>query len=349
MPYILREVLTAVVKIEVNEGKIPMIIGIGTILFGILYGVLCTLYPGKSTNSGALYYLMTYIFAIAIILAGVWLCLDAWNRKLIVENDKLCYVNSFGRKSNFALSDISICRTAMENGGNRNYLKLYDKDDKKLCKLEYNMSDSFMFLQYLIDNQVEIECTDKSGFGLKMMLGTAAISYEEMKDAVHSAYKEAKELVGKWIETNREFGVEWKMGITAYLKDGLEEKKQLWEQEGCGIGIPDYVMHGMHGEAKSCDENPLKSLPEGYIIAIEGYLLKDGEFVVNKKNRAVCFFVPVICVTKSLKINEELKISNNKEAVGELSAQLATLAEDLPRNRYHTEELVLKHELREII
>lgn len=339
------------VKIEVNEGKIPMIIGIGTIIFGILYGVLCTLYPGKSANSGVFYYLFTYTAAAAFALAGLWLCMDAKNRKLIVEDAKLCYVNSMGRKKSFALGDIARCHTVIENGGNRNWLKLYDAEDNKLCKLEYNMQNSYRFLQYLIDNQVKIECSDKSCFALKLMLGTTAIAYDEVCGAVHNTYKEAKEFIGKWMEENKKFGVGWKMGISAYLDGELEEKKQLWEQTGCSIGIPDYVMNGEaknSGEVKDGGEDSVNNLPEGYIIAIEGYLLKDGEFVVNRKNRAICFFVPIICVTQSLKINEELKISNNKEAVSELSEQLAVLSEDLPKNRYHTEELVLKHELKEL-
>lgn len=318
------------IKIEVNEGKAPWITGIVTILFGILYGVLCTMYPDKSAKSGMLYYLLVYPVAALIMLAGVWLCLDAKNRKLVVEDAALCYTNSFGRKVSFLLSDIAYCRTAMENGGNRDFLKLYNTQDKKLCKLEYNMRDCAVFLQYLIDNQVKIECSEKSDYLLKSMLNMVSISPEEISGVVNSAYKEAKELIRKWLEENSRLGVEWKMGIVTYLENEIEEKKQLWEQTSCGVV-----------------ESASGNMPEGYIIAIEGYLLKDGEFVINKKDRAVCIFATVIRVYKSFKIGEKLKISNFKDVSEELSAQLTILAQILPRNRYHTESLVLNHELKD--
>lgn len=318
------------IKIEVNEGKAPWIVGIVTILFGILYGVLCIMYPDKSAKSDMLYYLLVYPVAVLIILAGVWLCLDAKNRKLIVEDAALCYTNSFGRKSSFLLSDIAYCRTAMENGGNRDFLKLYNTQDKKLCKLEYNMCDCTVFLQYLIDNQVKIECSEKSDYMLKSMLNMTSVSTEEISGVVNSTYKEAKELIKKWLEENSKLGVEWKMGIVTYLENEIEEKKQLWEQTSCGVV-----------------ESESGNLPEGYIIAIEGYLLKDGEFVINKKDRVVGIFATVIRVSKSLKIGEKLKISNFKDVSEELSAQLTILAEILPRNRYHTETLLLNHELRD--
>lgn len=323
----LEGVQATMIKIEVSEGKIPWVVGIGTILLGIFCIVLCMLYPDKSMRSGPRYYLLVCAVSATIILAGIWLCLDAKNRKLVVEDEAICYTNWLGRKTLFSLNDIAYCRTALENRGNRDYLKLYDVKDSMLCKLEYNMTDCIMFLQYLIDNQIKIECSEKSDYFLKSMLHMHMISISPaaIQDVVNAAYKEAKELVCKWIEDNRKLGVEWKIGIVDYLEEEISEKKQLWEQKSCSV----------------------VNLPEGYIVAIEGYLLKDGEFVIDKKGKAVCICVSIISVSKSLKIGEELKISHFKDAVEELSLQLADLADALPRNRYHTETLSMNHELRD--
>lgn len=314
------------IKIEVKEGKAQWINGIGVILCGIAYGVIVTIVPTKSTKGEIIYYLLVYLTAAVFILAGVWLCIDAKNRKLVVEDTALCYTNCFGKRRKFALNDIAYCRTALEKGGNRNYLKLYDAENNKLCKLEYNMCDSAMFLQYLIDNQVKIECSEKSDYMLKSMLSTEAISKEAIADTVNSVYKEIKTLIGEWTERNKNFGVEWKLGLAAYINNEIEDKKQLWEQKGCAM-----------------QEN----LSEGYIIVMECYLLKNGEFVINKWGRAICLFASMICVTKSLKVGENLKISTYKNAVSELSYGLEELARELPRNRYHTETLVIQHELRD--
>ena len=281
------------IKIEVNEGKTPWIVGTVTILFGILYGVLCIMYPDKSVKSEVFYYLLVYPVAVLIILAGVWLCMDAKNRKLVVEDAALCYTNSFGRKCSFLLSDIAYCRTAMENGGNRDFLKLYNAKGDKLCKLEFNM-------------------------------------HEEIPTVVNDAHKEAKEIFRKWIEKNKRFGVECKTGISAYLENEIEAKKQLWEQTGCRV---EYNLSG--------------NLPEGYNIILEGYLLKDGEFVINGRGKAVCYDIKIISVSKSLKVGGGQKISNYNSVADILPSRLEVLEYTLPRNRYHTEALVLNHELKD--
>lgn len=317
-----------VIEIEVREGKASWIAGIVTVLFGILYGALCTIYPDKSSKSGMLYYLLVYPVAVLIILAGVWLCMAAKNRKLAVEDAVLCYTNSFGRKFPFLLSDIAYCRTAMENGGNRDFIKLYNAQDKILCKLEYNMRDSIMFFQYLIDNQVKIECSEKSDYLLKYMLNTTSISPEEIPKVVNDAHKEAKEIFRKWIEKNNRFGAEWKTGISAYLENEIESKKQLYEQTGCSV-------------VDSLSDN----LPEGYILSIESYLLKDGEFVIDGMGKPVCFDIKIIGVSKSMKVGGGQKISNYNSVADILLSRLEVLEVTLPRRRYHTEALVLKHEL----
>ncbi|MCM1047927.1 MAG: hypothetical protein NC433_05840 [Clostridiales bacterium] len=322
------------IKIEVKEGKAQWISGIGVILCGIAYGVIVTVVPTKSAKGEIIYYLLVYLTAAVCILAGAWLCMGAKNRKLLIEDTALCYTNCFGKRRKFALSDIAYCRTALENGGNRNYLKLYDVEYKKLCKLEYNMCDSALFLQYLIDNQVKIECSEKSDYMLKNMLEMETISQEAIADTVNNVYKEAKALIGEWTEKNKSFGVSWKMGLAAYNDNEIEDKKQLWEQKGCAM-------------SENLSGNSTENLPEGYIIAMECYLLKDSEFVINKRGKAICFFAPVISTSKSLKVGEILKISNYRNAVSELSYGLKELANELPRNRYHTETLVLQHELKD--
>ena len=318
------------IKIEVYEGKAPWIAGIVTILFGILYGVLCTIYPRQSVKGGMLFFLMVYLVASLIILAGVWLCMDAKNRKLVVEDAALCYTNSFGRKFSFLLGDIAYCRTAMENGGNRDFIKLYNEQNEKLCKLEYSMRNSILFLQYLIDNQVKIECSEKSDYLLKYMMNTIPISPEEIPTVVNDAHKEAKEIFKKWVEKNKRFGVEWKTGIAAYLESEIEVKKQLYEQTGCRT---EYDLSG--------------NLPEGYDIVIEGYLLKDGEFVINGRGKPVCYDIKIISVSKSLKVGGGQKISNYNSVSDILPSRLEVLEVTLPRRRYHTEALVLKHELKD--
>ena len=312
-------------KIEVNEGKLPCIVGGGTAVAGILFAVPLVMYP----NGSMAVRLTGYLVVALIICIGIGMCMMGRKRNLLVEDRTLCYTDSFGRKKTFSLDEIGYCRAALEEKGGRDYLKIYDLLGNKLCKLEIRMKNSARFLQYLMDNQVRIECSEASDNYLKSMLCTKTICEEEIPANINACLEEAKKYVWEWGKLHKEFDVDWKMGIAAYLEDELSEKKQLWEQTGCsGKAFP-------------------SGLPEGYLLVIEGYLQKDGLFVLDSKGRAVMFYVQVISVSKSFRAGETLKIRFFDNVGEELAWQLGWLAHALPRNRYHMEALSLQHELLE--
>ena len=316
------------IKIEVKEGLLPWVVGIGAVFAGILLIFVTAAYPDDSTSV----MLGAYLIIFCMIGAGIFLCMNAKNRKMIVEDTSLCYMNCFGKKKNFSLEEICYCKAAFENGGSKDYIKLYDFNNKKLCKLEFNMKNAGEFLTYLLDNQIKVECTGKTEEKLKDVINAEALCPEEIPETVNGVLEEAKNLAEKWVKENKKFGVEWKMGIAVYLYENFSWKKQIWEQEG-------------YEEALSST-----NLPEGYLIGIEGYLQKDGQFVVDKKNQAVAFFSQLISVSKSYRIGEETTVHFWGNIVLEkISEELAYWTDRLPRKRYHTEQLVLRHELKEKI
>lgn len=312
-------------KIEVNEGRLPGVIGSGAVLAGILFVVLLTMYP----NGSVIVRLAGYLVTALIICMGIGMCIGCRNRKMRAEERALCYTDSLGRKKTFSLDDIGYCKAALEEKGGKDYLKIYDLLGNKLCKLEFRMKNSALFLQYLLDNQVRIECSEKSDDYLKSMIHMKTICEEEIPKNVNACMEEAETFVWEWSKKHKDFDVNWKLGIAAYLEAEMAEKKQLWEQTGCtGKDFPD-------------------GLPEGYFIAIEGYLQKDGLFVLDKKGRAVTCYVPVISVSKSMQAGETVKIRLFDNVIEELSWQLDWLAGVMPQNRYHTEKITIKHELLE--
>lgn len=321
------------IKIEMNEGKLPCVVGIGAVFSGILFGILMTLYPNDSGLVRGVSYLVLFL----IICMGIGMCFGGCHRKMTVEDRTLCYTNRLGKQKTFSLDEIGYCKAALEDKGGRDYLKLYDLRGEKLCKLEFSMKDSALFLQYLIDNQVKVECSEKSDEFLKSMIHTESLCVEEIPDKVNACYEKAREIVWEWTQKHKELGVEWKMGIAAYPEEELLEKKQLWEQKGCTE-----ILFSKNGPKQHPCEN---SLPEGCLVVIEGYLLKEEGFVFDKKNRAVMFHVPVIGVSKSMQMGEEQKIRLFGEAISELMWQLTWLSDALPRNRYHTEQISINHEL----
>ena len=316
------------IKIEVHEGKLPRNIGIGTILFGILLAVMAARDPVESVAIMRCAYLMI----ILIICAGIWFCMDGRYHRLIVEDMELCYSDWRGRKKTFSIDEIAYCKAAFENEGNKDYIRLYDFNNNKLCKLGFYMKNATAFLEYLLDNQIKVECTDKTVESLKNAINAQTLCPEEIPETVNGVFEEAKKLAEGWVKKNRKFEAEWKIGIAVYPYNDFSWEKQLWEQKG------------YEGTLN------FSNLAEEYIIGIEGYLQKDGQFVVNKKNQAVAFFFQLISVSKSFQIGEELTVrfwGNN--ILEKLSKEFTLWADLLPRKRYHTEQLVLQHELKERI
>lgn len=315
------------IKIEVKQGALPQVIGIGAILTGVFLAVMLWNPDGSLSIV-----ICTYLFILIMIASGICMCMDAKNRKMTVEDEKIGYTNWFGKKRCFMLEDIGYCKTALEKDGSKDYIKLYDKSGKALCKIEYNMKDSLVFLHYLLDNQIRVECSKKSDSYLQSIIAAKQISKEETADKVNEVYEQAKEFVREWTLLHKRFGAEWKMGIVVYpmplmggqAKKGAEQKReQIPEQQ----------------EAKESAE---------YQIVIEGYLQKDGQFVFDKKERAVSFGVLLVTVSKSWQIGQEPVIRFwGETAIQELSEQLAFMAKTLPRRRYHTGEMKMCHELSE--
>lgn len=313
------------VKIEVHEGKFPLYVGIVIILLGVALFVLFVL--DSDSPIDVMLMSLFLVECLFFVGGGTYMCMNARNRRLTVEDMTLCYTNWFGRKRTFSLDDIGYCKMALERG-NRDFLKVYNLQNEKLCKLEFNMCGSADFLQYLIDNQVRLECSKKTDAYVKCMVNAAAICPEEISGAVNKAFEEMKAYISEWGKKNSRLKAEWKMGIVTYQEEKIVEGKQWWEQE-------------------SDTETSLLNPPEGFFIVIEGYLQKDGQFVIDKKNQAVSFLIPVIKVSKSMQIGEDLRISHYRGTLEDLQWQLEFLAHFLPRNRYHTEMITVNHELKE--
>ncbi|MCH5256029.1 MAG: hypothetical protein J1D87_02005 [Lachnospiraceae bacterium] len=294
------------IKVEVSEGKLPWIVGTGTVLFGILLIILSMMYPGGSETVMKFSYFVFFL----IIVSGIRMCLVGRNWKLSVEDESLCYTDWLGRKKDFALNEIARCQAALEiKRGSKNYLKLYDSQDVLLCKLDFNMMHIFLFMQYLLDNHVKIECSETSDILLKEVISIVEISPEEIADKVNSVYNDAVKMVREWSEKNKNFGAEWKLGIATY--------------------------------------NESDNLQAGFFIMLEAYLQKDGRFVFDNKNRPVAISTELLFVDKALRKDNELKVCFHTGALEKLSDYLSYYENILPKNRYHMDELTLDHELKE--
>lgn len=313
-------------EIEVREGRMGAVIGCAAILMGILLLILYISHPAEAVFAELVCCLVSLLMA----AAGTILCMNARNRKLVAAGMDLCYVNWMGKKKYFSLDEIGYCKTELTVDGSKDFLKIYDLLGEKLCKLDYQMKDTFILLQFLKDNQVRIESSEKSMESLHFILETENLSEDKIGEYADKACQRAKELAEEWSRQNKKLGTQWKIGIAAYQEEECMSDKQVWEQKGYEI-------------------SSFQNLPEGLVFVLEGYLMKDGEFVLNRKNAAVGFYIPVIRITKSYQIGEERKVRYYQKSFAQLKEQLAMLSYFLPRNKYHTEVLNLQHELKDRI
>lgn len=318
------------IKILVRERKSTAVIGISTVLFGLLVGTVLMCFRKADRSPGQM--LICYFVVLCMILSGVFLCM-LYRRELWVEDMQLCYKNWLGRKKTFSLDDIGYCRQ-------RESLVLYDLNGDKLCKLEFGMTQVPVFLQYLMDNRVEVKSNKRDKKMLDALFGMQTIDRFRMTEELEQFAEVVQEHKQEWEIKLDRLGASLRIGFACYLESEIKEDRQLPEQTSS-------VDVWLEDEASAIFSNRLPDeLPEGFVIAMEGYLLKDGEYVVNRKEQAVCLVVPVIHVVKSYQIGQRTKTILYRETLNEWKNQIEDLLASLPKHRYHTAEITLRHKLK---
>lgn len=317
------------VKFEVRENKSTFVCGV--IAFALVFFIFAMwqIYPSDK-GGGAVLYLPLF----CMLLGGVFFFLMCFNRKLVVEEMNISYVNWMRRVKRFTLDEIGYCKVG--TGGDQSQVVLYDLLGHKLCKLEFGMRGMAEFYQYLLDNGVRVEWpkprTQRSSVLLQLMdaIGReTVICEEEICKCSKHFYEEAAQIFHDWEDRNKHFDAVWEFGFAEYNAKDLETKCPL------------------HAYSSSVKE-PLEHIPESYECALEAYLKKDEGYVVDKRGETVSILLPYFSRTKSYQIGEKTRIRRtDEEGMKEwLVWKLDKLSEELPRHKYHTEALVLGHPLR---
>jgi hypothetical protein len=240
----------------------------------------------------------------------------------------MCYHSSFGRSKEFTLDDIGYC--SLELSQSKDNLTLYDLLGKKLCKLKINMKGCEEFLQYLLDNGVRVEWeTARTNLpALELILRETAVCEEEIPKYTAALYTQVREIFSRWEKEHSAFGAVWELGFGEYAAADLEDVKDM-------------------RSAKSSMDSGGR-LPQDYICALEAYLKKDGEFVIDRNNRAVCITAKYLIRCRSYQIGEETRIRKTDEEMitDWIKEQLLFLTRSLPRHKYHTEGCMIQHTLK---
>lgn len=317
------------IKFQVRENKTALACGALAIGLAFFIPAMRLLHP-SGMGGGALFYLPLF----CMLAGGVACSLLYFNRKLIVDETKICYVNWIGMAKRFALDEIGCCK--MGAGSSMNQIVLYDLDGNKLCKLDFDMRGIAEFYQYLADNRVKTEWAVKRTNHAKSFMNLfdaiqkeTAVSGEEIRGCSRQFYKEVERIFRDWENRSKQFQAEWEIGFAEYTAEDLEKKCRYLERTS---SIPD----------------PVKSIPESYECVLEAYLKREDEYVVTNRGEEVKIMLPYLSKTKSYQIGEKTRIRKADEKSMEewLEEQLETLNKELPKRRFHTEALVMGHKLR---
>lgn len=317
------------IRFRVREHWIVPVGGVMILLFTLFILIMGLKYPSAGGNRVIFCSVLLLFFIIGIVC-----CISGILRGLSVEGMNIQYANWRGRKKYFTLDDIGYCKLVLSS--NQHNFIVYDLLGRKLCKLEFEMRGSGEFFQYLLDNQVRVEWkaeqageSDMSVIEASLRLRETAIFVDEIPKFADALYGKVQDIFSKWERQNKTFDAYWEFGYAEFSAGDLEGKSDLWNRT-------DSVAEGF------------AKLPDDYVCILEAYLKKDNEYVIDKKNEPVCLLVPYLVRGVSYQIGERLRLRkmNEETVIHWMEGHLETLAKILPKRKYHTEPLVLKHELR---
>ena len=323
------------ISFQVRESRLSLVVGGASIAFAVFIFVMWLLHP-KGGGGGALLYL-PLLFMVG---SGVAFWVVYFNKKVTVEEMNIHYVNSLKKKKVFTLDEIGFCK--LEMGGGKVILVLYDLMGDKLCKLDFGMRGMGEFLQYLVDNRVKVELNrdrrhrqEAEAFLPELIIKETAVCEEEIGKCSEAFYETAGQIFREWEKRNKKFEAEWEFGFAEYTAGDLERQTKQYRQNRTWEWT---------GSVKTEDGQ----IPEDYECVLEAYLKRNGAYVVNRRGEAVSLQIPYLVRCRSYQIGEGTRIRKSDEEMlaAEISGYLEMLSKELPRHRYRTEALTVRHPLR---
>lgn len=314
------------IRFQVRENRTALLCGALSVAFAIFILIMRLLHP-SDRGGGALLYLPL----LCMLLFGVGCFVLYCNRKLIVEEMELCYVNLIGKRKNFTLDEIGFCKIGV--GGNRNAVVLYDLRGEKLCKLDFDMYGIAQLHQYLVDNRIEVEwakerLNGETAYLLEAIRKETSVCGEEIRKCSEEFYEKAESVFREWEKNNSRYEVRWEIGYAQYLAEDLEGKCRFRERV-------------------SSVKEPLEVIPDSYECLLEAYLKRGDEYVVDRHGEEVNIVLPYLSNSKSYQVGERLRIRKADEQgmTDWLEIRLEALTAELPKHKYHTEAFTLRHKL----
>ncbi len=272
-----------------------------------------------------------YCIIAGIFLLGVWVWMEACNRRLAVRGRIFSYRSAIGRNSSFTLEEIGHGKAAYHASKGRDYLCLYSKEGKTLCRLECSMQNASRLVWYLHDSRIPMELEQGAEGFAGDILNQRPVAEEEMKKLSGQVYGRMQTLTGKWQERNENLGAGFVYGFACYFRGKMKETAWIEPEESRFFqtgGIPG----GTEGNKTGKKEKEL--LPEDYLCRLELYVEKEGHTVQDRRGRLVRLEVPVLYRRKSDAGDKVSRLYYNGGWEREMEEGLYWLGNYLPGHKF---------------
>lgn len=305
----------------VRQGKIAYFVGAFIICAALGFGLLEIVYHTSPIP------IWIYIVIFAMLLLGIFVWLEAKNRKLLVDNDILYYNNTFGQMKRFCLHDIGYAEAASDTGKGQDNLKIYDKEGNILCRLECSMNNAHSLLIYLYDNGIEVDIKKVKEQSLTNIIMQQVISREEIPGLAEKTYKDTEALINKWKEKNKKLGADIAYGYIFLRGEKVNPDAEIQREES------------------RCYPEREEELPEDFLCIMELMIKKDDYFIRDKKGNLLIMDFPVFYNRRTKAVGEELRLYYNGSCQKEIETGLAALEKYLPGHRFLQVRLDMEYEL----
>ena len=298
-----------------------IVYGIGALIIGagMLFLVLEILYHLSVIP------LWIYGMIAAVFLLGILVCLEVKNRQLAVCGNQWYYRNIFGKVKSYTLEDIGSAKIVCNASGGKDDLRIYNKEGKMLCRLEWSMQNMDIAILWLRDNGIAVHMERNRKQALPDIHQPLEIEEKELRMFSKEVYGQAKKMAETWMEKNRKLGADLVYGFAEYHGSKVDGEAEIQARES----------RIEKGGAK----------PEDYICVLEIYVKKDGFFVRDKKKRLLAMAFPVFYKRKDKTVKGEIRLYYEEEWKTDLEDSLQLLLKYLPGHKFFLEQMEIEYEL----
>ena len=300
---------------EVRQGGAAYAVGVFIIAFSAMLLILEIKYHIKAIPA------WIYFVIVCMFLLGGYVWAEARNRRLVQAGGTFYYRNIWGKTKVFSLEDIGYGKAAYHASKGRDYLRLYGKEGKLLCRLECSMKNAEYLIWYLHENEVRLELEKGAEGFAGEIIGQRRVAREEMAGLSREIYGKVQALAGKWQARNERMGAELEYGYACYYREKMKDGRQL-QPEGSRFSFP------------GIREGREEGLPEDFYCRLEFYVKKEGETVRERNGRLPMLAVPVFYRRKSMAEGGGNRLYFHSGWQEELEGELAWLETYLPKHKF---------------